>query len=445
MLFDKLKKNNKIPFHMPGHKRNTKLLGDKLQFDIDVTEICGFDNLHNPQNIILNIENKIKNLYSSKHSFLLINGSTCGILAAVNSVVKEGDKVLVARNCHQSVYNAIELSKGKSIYINPTYDEYGIAREITAEDVNIAIEVNSDIKLIIITSPTYEGVISDVSKIADIAHQYDIPVLVDSAHGAHFFNKTKADITIMSLHKTLPALTQCAVAHINSNLIDIDEFRHKLSVFETSSPSYILMSSIENCVDFVNNNKNLFDIYYNKLNEFYKITNSLKNLKVLRYDDCGKLIIFTGNSNINGHQLSNVLRDDYNIEIEMAQNSYILAMTSFCDDFNNYLYFAKSLLEIDSRLKYVEHTSEIYNFNLPVKYFEAHQISKSDEIFNISDCLGKVSCEYVWAYPPGIPLLVPGEYINEDILKVFNEFALNNIDIHSTYSNMPNKLMCKSV
>ena len=227
MLYDKLKKNKKIPFHMPGHKRNAKLLGDKLPYKLDITEIDSFDNLHNPEGIIKEIENKAKNIYNSGKSFILVNGSTVGILAGVSSSVNRGDTVLVARNCHKSVYNALELMGADIHFIYPGTDEYGIFRPINTDVVKLKIDELKP-KLIIITSPTYEGVCSDVENICKLAHSFNIPVLLDAAHGAHMYELgSAADIVIMSLHKTLPALTQCAVAHINGDLVSSEKFRIK--------------------------------------------------------------------------------------------------------------------------------------------------------------------------------------------------------------------------
>ena len=249
-----------LPMHMPGHKRNIKLLGEKLPYRIDITEIDGFDDLHHPEGIIKEIEEKAKKIYKSNKSFILVNGSTCGILAGIRSVVNYGDKVLVARNSHKSVYNAIEINCLNPIYVLPKIDKYGINKNIKADDIENILEKNKDIKLVIITSPTYEGVLSDVKSIVNIAHKYKVPVLVDEAHGAHlsFMENSNfealncgADIVIQSLHKTLPALTGTAILHIKGDLVKEEDVRRELSIFETSSPSYILMSSIDECLSLI--------------------------------------------------------------------------------------------------------------------------------------------------------------------------------------------------
>lgn len=427
---------------MPGHKRNIQLLGNDLPYDIDVTEIDGFDNLQNPDSIIKNLEDRLKSIYKVQHSHILVNGSTCGILAGVNSVVKQGDKVLLSRNCHKSVYNAIEIAKAKPVYLNSEFDNYGIAKSINLKHLEKALDDN--IKLVVITSPTYEGVISNVKEICYVAHKRNIPVLVDSAHGAHLFDGVDADITIMSLHKTLPALTQCAVAHINSDIVDNDKFKNYLNIFQTSSPSYVLMSSIEKCVDFIEYNNRLFSIHKSKVNKLCSELSKLKHLKLLQYDDFSKIIIFTGNSNISGTKLAEILRNNFNMEVEMALNHYILAMTSVCDEFEYYSTFADALLKIDSQLNCKTQDVNVKNF-IPEKYCQPYEVDKTNQLTPVIDSIGKVSCEYVWAYPPGVPLLVPGEIITKEVLEIFNEYYKNNTEIHSTYNNLPENIMCKSI
>ena len=439
MLFEKLNNNNKIPFHMPGHKRNTKLLGVNLPYEIDITEIDGFDNLHNPSGVIKDIEYKFKSIYNCRESFILINGSTCGIISAIFTVVEEGDKVLVARNCHKSVYNGIQLAKAEAVYLQPEYDEYGIAGKISADDVRVAVE-RDDIKLVIITSPTYEGVVSDVDDICDIAHSKGIPVLLDSAHGAHYFEESRADIVVMSLHKTLPALTQCAIANINGNIVDGQKFRISLSIFETSSPSYILMSSIDRCADFILQNSAMFEQHNLDLDKFFNQLNKLQHLKIIKYDDLNKIIIFTGYSSISACKLSEMLRNTYNIEVEMVSREYILAMSSVCDTYENLDTLAKALIEIDSELEYSSFTP-LFLRKLPMLCYPSHKVKKG-RLIDIRNAVNEISAEYIWSYPPGIPLLVPGEVINDEIIDYIINYNNNQIDVHSTYGMLPEKIYC---
>ena len=439
MIYDKIKALNKIPLHVPGHKRNTAFLGNKLPYDIDITEIEGFDNLHYPKGILSELNQKINSLYSAKSSYALVNGSTVGILAAIFSTVNEGDKVLIARNCHKSVYNALQIAKASAEYILPEFDEYGIAKGISSEQVKQ--KLTNDIKLIVITSPTYEGVESDVESICKLAHKHNIPVLVDAAHGAHLFkNYHCSDIVIRSLHKTLPALTQCAASNIYGDLIDCKKFEIALSVFETSSPSYVLLSSIDECIDFINNNQNAFKDYYALLNDFYGI--KLKHLKILKYDDLGKIIVFTGYSNISGFELADLLRNKYNIEIEMAAPDYIVAVTSICDTKNTFDSFKSALQAIDIQLDKNDFSLNIPAY-IPQKRCDSCNAGKESEAKSLDECFGRVSSEYIWAYPPGIPLIVPGEIFDKKLIEYLKTNSICNFQ--STFGEFPEKIYCEKV
>ena len=448
-----------LPMHMPGHKRNIKLLGEKLPYKIDITEIDGFDDLHHASGIIKNIENKAKRIYGSKRSFILVNGSTCGILAGIRSVINFGDKVLVARNSHKSVYNAIEINGLNPIYMLPKIGEDGIDRNIDSNEVEEKLKKNKDIKLVILTSPTYEGVISDVSSIVSIAHKYNVPVLVDEAHGAHlrFMENicdkealnSGADIVIQSLHKTLPALTGTALLHIQGDLVKEENVARELSIFETSSPSYILMSSIEECLDIIESKgKKLFKEYQNNLKYFYNEANKFKNLKILGneienkdYYDLGKIVIKTNETNITGKELADILRNDYKIELEMSSINYALAMTSICDSKENFTRLLDALIDIDNKLEKENKNKEELNIKLqlPKKELSILEAIKNNnsEFKNYNELEGRISKEYVWVYPPGIPLITPGEVISKELIKKIEEFIDANIEIRTTFDKFP--------
>ena len=447
------------PMHMPGHKRNTQLLGKKLPYNIDITEIDGFDDLHHSEGILKNIQDKAQKLYNSKKSFMLVNGSTCGILAGIRSVVKQKDTILVARNCHKSVYHAIEINELNPIYINPEIDEYGIAKGIEAKDIEKNLKENKEISLIVLTSPTYEGVISNLKEISKVAHKYNVPLLIDEAHGAHLKfmkngeNKEEAlnacaDIVIQSLHKTLPALTQCALLHVQGDLVDYKNVSRELSIFETSSPSYILMSSIEECLDIVQNEGiSLFSEYEKNIKDFYDKSKNLKKLKILgnvknnsEFYDYGKIVILTNKTNISGKELATILREKYKIETEMAYTNYVIAMTSICDSKNNFKRLIDALIEIDSNLKpNAVNEKQVYIEN-PIRKMNILEAVQSDNIkkVNYKNAIGKVSKEYIWFYPPGIPLITPGEVIDKNIINKINEFIKAKIEIRTDSEEFPN-------
>jgi len=375
MLYKKLKEyadKNVYPMHMPGHKQNCGFLPREFPLNLDITEIDGFDDLHNPTGVIKETANLASTLYKSRESFLLINGTTVGILAAIGAHTKCGDKILAGDNCHVSTPNAAELFGLDIIYLNLDADENsGVPCSVTPESVEEALNANPDVKLVIITSPSYEGVVSDVSSIAKVAHSFNIPLIVDCAHGAHLgFSSgfpeshinSGADIVVVSLHKTLPALTQCSLLHICSDRVDAEKTKRLLSMLQTTSPSYVLMASIDYCLNLLKENSNiLFSEYEKRLHDFGDRVKGLINLKILYYShdelpsgfyefDKSKIVIITKNSAWSGAELAYILRSKYKIEIERICDTYVIAMTSICDTSEGFNRLANALCEIDKNI-----------------------------------------------------------------------------------------------
>ena len=251
------------PYHMPGHKRKGQGDFDERILGIDITEIDGFDNLHQPNGILLDCQRRAAGLYGSDESFFLINGSTCGILSAISAALPVGGHILMARGSHKSAYHAAYLRKLKITYIYSDINEkFDICEAVSAADIEKLLDENTDIGAVYIVSPTYEGRIADVGAIAETVHKRGIPLIVDEAHGAHLgfadgFAKNscqlKADIVIHSVHKTLPAMTQTALLHVNGGIVDRDKLRRFLHIYQSSSPSYILMAGIDNAMQMIEN------------------------------------------------------------------------------------------------------------------------------------------------------------------------------------------------
>ena len=461
MLYDKLKSYKEsgiYPFHMPGHKRIDVANDGLLPYNIDLTEIDGFDNLHNACRCIREVEIKAEKLYCVNRAFLLVNGATGGILSSIRAMTNFGDKIIVARNCHKSVYNAIELCGLNPEYILPEYDEkYGIFTSVSPQNLELLLNKNPDTKLVIITAPTYEGVVSDIKSISYVCHRHGVMLFVDEAHGAHFpFSdrfpseavKRGADVAVVSLHKTLPSLTQTALLLTDNSELS-ERLQENLSIFQTSSPSYILMSAIEKCLDFISDNKSDFEAYTNRLSDFYKDTKSLDKLSILYNDksfrencfeyDFGKIVISSAETNISGTELAKILREKYKIETEMAYTDYVIAMTSVCDTDEGFSRLKKALFEIDNSLTKKEKTNDEYNFSeIPERCFNSFQKNNfNSEKILLKKSQGRVSLEYIWAYPPGIPLIVPGEVITDKLINQINILIENNIQINSTKNYMP--------
>lgn len=466
MLYDKLKKYSKsgvYPFHMPGHKRNTALSDGTMPYEIDLTEIDGFDNLHNAEGCILEVQNLAEELYNVKKAFLLVNGATGGILSAVRAMTNRGDKVLVARNSHKSVYNALEICGLEPEYIVPAVDDkFGINCSITPLQVEKAIVENPNTKLLIITSPTYEGVVSDIKEICRIAHLHNVMVLVDEAHGAHFpFSKSfpseavasGADAAVASLHKTLPSLTQTALL-LTSNESLINSLAENLAIFETSSPSYIFMSAIEKCLEFCEN-ASAFDEYIKRLNSFNEKCKSLKKIKVLCYGndevknhrffdfDISKITVSVRGLDINGTQLAEILRNDFKIEPEMVCSDYVLLISTVCDTDEGFARLINALQIMDSKCSVKELNACRYSITMPKIAVKPCECSGKDgEFCLLEHSIDKISLEYVWAYPPGIPIIAKGEIITQDIANIIIAQIASGINVCSTKGKIPKEIYC---
>ena len=227
-LYDKLKEYSKsdfYPFHMPGHKRNVNLIKEQYGIDIDITEIDGFDMLYEADDVLKDAMERAKKFWGTEKTYFLVNGSTVGILTAMHSCLTQGDRIIIGRNCHKAVYNASELLKLNNTYLYPKYiPKYGINGGYSAKELENLFEKNSNIKAVVITSPTYDGIVSDIKTLADITHKNGAVLIVDEAHGAHFGISDKfpkpaydmgADLVIESMHKTLPTFTQTALLHLS--------------------------------------------------------------------------------------------------------------------------------------------------------------------------------------------------------------------------------------
>jgi arginine/lysine/ornithine decarboxylase len=433
-------KSKVYPFHMPGHKRIQTGLSDP--YSVDITEIDGFDDLHHESGILLEAEKRAAELYGTDRCFYLVNGSTCGILAAVRAAVNKGDRVIVARNSHKAVYHALELNELDPVYIYPRINERGIQGQVESRQIEQALKENRESRAVIITSPTYEGVVSDIRSISEICHSYNIPLIVDEAHGAHFgfgggfpenAAKLGADAVIMSLHKTLPSFTQTALLHLTSDRISEDKAAEALDIFETSSPSYILMAGMDACIrQLTKEADKLFGAYRKRLDDFYRRTENLSHIHVIRRDDWsnteaydiddGKVLIDT-QGNISGKKLYDILRDKYLLQMEMVSGNFVLAMTSVMDTDEGFGRLAEALADIDASISEERYREDLRKSNCDTIYrnnirkLQIHEaVRKDSEHIALKDAADRTSAGYVYLYPPGIPLLVPGEVIGRDTI-----------------------------
>lgn len=483
-LFEKLRENRDsgiYPYHMPGHKR--RACGD-LGWDLcglDITEIDGFDNLHQPTDILLRLKQQAARLYGAEESFFLVNGSTVGILAAVSAALPRGGHILMARNCHKSAYHAAYLRGLEVTYLYPTLlSDFDIFDAVTPKQVREALAADSRIGAVLLVSPTYEGRISDIRSIAEVVHERGIPLIVDEAHGAHLgFGKVTpensclagADLVIHSVHKTLPALTQTALLHVNGELIDRERLRRFLQIYQTSSPSYLLMASIGNVLRFLDEEgTDAFEAFAQAYDIMHKQLGRCRCLKILPWEkpreqhlnlpwempgeqyrnlpgeipeeqyqtllrerhrnlgegvqDIGKLIISTKETSLSGRKLYDILLNRYGLQLEMASESYVLAMFTVNDNQEGYQRMTQALLEIDKEMEKERDLKDCDNLKTEMQNIIPEPVcqiplaeawDKEKELVALSDSVGSCAAEFVNLYPPGVPVLAPGEQITEEI------------------------------
>lgn len=488
-IFDTIMQYSKeagYPWHMPGHKRKlqasaeyneTGHVGDaawQQLYSMDFTEIPGLDEYHSPEGIIRQAQDQAAKFYGVKNSYFLVNGSTVGILAAMTAVCKRGSRVLVGRNCHCSVYHGIELLDLQADYVYPKWlSEWDFYGGISVDDVRRHFHKYPDTKAVILTSPTYEGVVSDIAEIADVVHAYGAVLVVDEAHGAHLkwipelpgsAVDCGADLVIESLHKTLPALTQTAILHRCTDRVNEELLFHYVSLYQSTSPSYILMASMDYATHYMAEHTEEISSYIDRLRVFRHRMKSLSHICLFdgreqcgleaRTDNKGaciygydnaKLVLSVKNSEITGEQLAQMLAS-YGQIVEMAGISYVICMTSVMDPEEAFDELFGVLKKIDDRIDdrekdgyedfnqtQNEHGNEQYkdvikrswkdtdNCNIRTiaidqKLRIAQAVERLYEIRPVDMCAGCIAGDYVYAYPPGSPLVVPGEVICSEVL-----------------------------
>ncbi|MCQ2522431.1 MAG: aminotransferase class I/II-fold pyridoxal phosphate-dependent enzyme [Lachnospiraceae bacterium] len=439
-LFDEISKvaEETQPLHMPGHKRNTEIFTGResrlLQpfYQYDMTEIAGTDDLHHAEGILKEAQQRAADLYGAGETFFLVGGSTLGVLAGISAVVPFGGTLLMPRCSHKSVYHVCGLR-----HITPLYMEgekhplLGFDEGITPQDVEKVLLEGNKVDAVCITSPTYEGRILDVAGIAKVVHRYKLPLLVDSAHGAHlgvlskesFPNATAcgADVVIHSLHKTLPAPTQTALLHICSDKVDRQKVAYYLGVYETSSPSYPLLIGIDSCLSWVEQSgKKAWENFCEKRIELAKKLSSLQKIKVIDFfggdglDPC-KMVLFDA-SGSHGMEIAAALRDA-GLEPELTAPGYVLLILTPCDGEECYERLAKVVLTLDEK-KWNQSQIKFSPYRLPERALSLFEgIEREMEMVPLMEAAGRISGAMVMLYPPGQPMIVPGEIFSKELLQ----------------------------
>jgi len=418
------------PFHMPGHKRNHMFFPVGLA-DFDMTEIPGMDILHSATGIIRHLQDAIADFYGADESFLLVNGSTAGIIAAICATCNDGSKLYAARNGHVSMYNGMALAGASPIYIMPEITPDGLVCGINPNMVD-NIEHGATV---LIVSPTYEGFVSDIEAIAEKVHARDGILIVDEAHGAHFsfhdmFPTSAldlgADIVVQSFHKTLPALGQMAVLHVKGTRVDLARINFFLQAVQTTSPSYMLMAQLDYALNMLWKRPELFDMYANRLtalrnalaagdSDAIRLSGTEKAGQYGIYDiDMGKLLFHVP------YDISKILASDYRIQIEMAGGNHMLAMTSVADTDEGMQRLWAAIGSLNIKLTSQKHMQQpIYKpINPEIVIPPRQAISCPTKLVPWEESPGHVAAEIVATYPPGIAYVAPGERIPEGLPKL---------------------------
>ncbi len=435
-----------VSFHMPGHKGSEiyKRFGfnDFLEniMDCDITEIAGADNLFQTEGIIGESQESYRKLYDSKKSYLLINGTSGGIIASILAAVPSGKKLIMARNCHKSVFNALALADVKPLYAYPEMiEEYGISGAIPPAEIEALLQSDPDAEAVILPSPNYYGVCSSIEAIAEIVHRHGKILIVDQAHGAHLkiFSKfgigglpksaeeSGADIIINSIHKTLASFTQSAILNLNTDCVSQYLIEDKLQSIESTSPSYLLMASLDiNANMLLNHGTELMRDWADNLDYFYEEARKIKGLgytKKIPGMDWTKINFSLGSLGISGDELETILAEKYRIFIEFHTGDLVMCMTGIGNKKSDIGKLLFALKEIAG-----ERAGSVAA-GLPAKAHDSGRMPefKRSELFEIPrektrvpllEAEGMICASSIIPYPPGIPLVCPGEKLETDTL-----------------------------
>lgn len=442
-FIENFRKKKRVLFTTPSHGQgdfvnpaSLKLLGHKF-FTCDYSEIEGFDNLLNPIGIIRTSQVEAARIYGAKSTFFLTNGSTSGIVASMFALLNRCDKVLIARNCHQSVYNGLVLTGAVPLWLMPQYNkEWGIYETISLDLLEETLARNKDIKAFIMTNPSYEGVMSDVYRISSVCKKYNVKLIVDEAHGSLWtYHKALgtpalmqgADIVVQSLHKTAGALNSAALLHVGLDSdIEPKNIQKALNLITTTSPSYPLLVNIESTINYLSsqNGQTKLQELVKNVNRTIRFLKSIPNLEVYSYNnDVTKILVKV--TNMSGFELSDILFDEYNIEDELANEKSVMFLTGLGTTKSKLKKLEKALFDLCAKNIKIKPNEErenpIVNIEPRVRYTPALLWGKPSREVELKYALARVSMELIADYPPGIPILLPGEVIKKEHIEYLKD------------------------
>ena len=459
--FQHYNEKNLLPLHMPGHQRKRDM-GTVLPYAYDYTEVEELDNLHAPEGILQEAMNRTAAYYGCSDCFYLVNGSSSGLQAGIFTLLEERDEVVVARNCHRSVFYALSLRKAKIHFLLPEFwEDFSCFGSVSLKEVERLLREFPKSKALIFTSPSYEGVVSDVEGIARLCHENGLSLLVDEAHGAHFSPKRGtsfpesaislgADLVVQSPHKTLCSLTQSAWILGNGQRYSREKLSFYLSVFQTTSPSYPLMLSLEKATTLLEREgEALFSHWKEVMESFREKARTLSYFSFFWEKeeacfamDCTKIFLRgRGIPKLRlGKDLAKLLREDYGIESEMHSGESLLLMTGPFISAEELDRLFIALKDIERRfgeekgkpLRSKLLSSALYQISIADNTLQISEGLKEGEELNLRDGEGRICLEYLSLYPPGIPLLFPGEKLTRE--KIQGIEALEKEGIELQYS-----------
>lgn len=437
------KKMRIVPFDVPGHKRGkgnknlTEFLGENC-LTVDVNSMKPLDNLCHPVSVIKEAEEIAADAFGAAHAFFMVGGTTSSVQAMVLSVLKKDDKIILPRNVHRSVINALVLCGAIPVYINPQTDKrLGIPLGMSLQDIKQAIKDNPDAKAVLVNNPTYYGICSDLKSITEYAHKHNMLCLADEAHGTHFYFSDKlplsamkagADIAAVSMHKSGGSLTQSSFLLCGEN-INSNHVRKIINLTQTTSGSYLLLSSLdlsrqnlaldgENIVNKVIKRAEYSRDEINQIGDYYAFSKEMINGDSVFDFDVTKLSINTLDLGLAGIEVYDLLRDEYDIQIEFGDLGNILAYISLGDTNKNIERLISALSEIRRLYKKDKSGMLSHEYINPIVSLSPQKAFYADTVsLPIKECKDKICCEFVMCYPPGIPILAPGEIITKDIIE----------------------------
>ena len=442
----KYKKEENLIFSMPGNKCGKVFLKDNIGKEfvdtmgyLDITEVDPLDNLHAPEGIILEAQQLLAKTYGVKKAYFMVNGSTGGNLCSIFAAFNEGDEVLVERNCHKSIYNGLILRKLKVKYIEPLINEkLGIFLPPDKKNIYDAIEQCENLKGIILTYPSYFGITYDIEEVLLDLKKRGLKIVVDSAHGAHFIANNKLpkaiygipDYVVLSAHKTLPALTQGSYLLSNTDDNDVEFY---LNTFMTTSPSYLIMSSLDYARYYLDEyGYDEYERLINKAEKYRSIINSLNKVHIISKEDLAEdydidksRYIVMVSKEYSGHKLLEYLREQ-GIQCEMSFASGVVLLLSPINDDDDFKKLLKSFENLQLKDIRQDNYSKYYSF-IPKKVLEPYEVFKNEwKYIKINEADKNIACEAIIPYPPGIPLLCPGEVITKEAIDIIDDYISNN-------------------